>query len=217
MRTLVGEAVDELRLGLGVDDFLTGIDAKIPGKNVCQGADRCKIRKSRRAEQLDAKYNGSKRAVDRTAEHSHKAECCGKTGWNTKDGAHGTSKGCSYEKSRNDFAAFISKADGNSGKNYLEKEGPGIALALFNGGGDDIHPKAAVIKGAKCKGHGDNQNSAQNYPYIYVLYLSRNITCGMHTLTKENAHKSGSSRQNADFEEHQRLQSRRQNEEFSRF
>ena len=70
----VGVDVDKLRLQLGIQNRLAGVEALIAGEHIAHAAGDGKIAQFSRTKQLHAQKDRSDRTIYRTAEHGHNAD-----------------------------------------------------------------------------------------------------------------------------------------------
>ena len=115
----VGVDVDKLRLQLGIQNRLAGVEALIAGEHIAQAAGQCKIQKALRAEQLHRQQRGRQRAVRYAAEHRRKAHSRAKPGGQSQQRRHSTAKGSSHKKGGYHLAALKARRQSNGREQQL--------------------------------------------------------------------------------------------------
>ena len=190
-----------------IDNPLAGIEAGVTGEQIAQCTCQGVIQQALRAEQFYRKKSGGDRAVDSAAEDTDQTyrscKACGKAKQGTGSAAEtGTDK-----EARNNFTAFESGRESNSGEENLQQKCQGISLPQLDGLVNHRRTGSVIITGGEEQRENDEDCGTGENPKIRVReMLLHNVFHPVKNVTEEEGDKTAECGKNCYFQHHQKLQ-----------
>ena len=157
------------------------------------------------AEQLDGQHQGGQRRVGHAAEHAHQTQSRTQGSGQAQQRSRYTAQGGAHEERGHDLAALVAGAQGDGGKQQLQREGLRLGMACQRLH-DGVSAAAVIIPAAHQQRQGDHCQAAHRHAdEIIGQPPAHPLACGVHHHAEQDRHHREHHAQSGGLERRQRI------------